>query len=66
MFFLLPRVRTQQLDAKRRKLKESLESKESGDSSCVSVQKAKRSLQETIKKLQAEGLSPIGKIFPKF
>ncbi|KAL5266292.1 hypothetical protein ACHWQZ_G003645 [Mnemiopsis leidyi] len=51
------KLRTQQLDAKRRKLKESLESKESGDTSGVSLQKAKRSLQETIKKLQAEGES---------
>jgi len=40
---------------KRRKLKESLESKETGDTSGVSLRRAEKSLQETIKKLQAEG-----------
>ena len=49
------RLRTQKLDAKRRKLKETLESRENGDASSVSLRKAEKSLEETIKKLQAEG-----------
>eukprot|EP00116_Pleurobrachia_bachei_P005107 sb/3465369/ len=50
------KLRTQKLDAKRRKLKEALEEKEQkAFSGGVSVKKAEQSLAEHIKKLQAEG-----------
>ena len=55
------RLRTQQLDAKRRKLKENLEDKEK-DTNGALVRNAEKKLQEMIKKLQAEGLYCIRRI----